>query len=110
MNVEASEFEEKLKKTLRSLGLGHWTICWLPDLSHPVRGKTIPEKLQIEIYEVDEDEAWNTFLHELRSICARGALMIIFTGFLLSVCASMCKKVGFGSIDRNMPREKTMMR
>ena len=72
--MEASEFEEKLKKALQSIGLGHWSIRWLPDSSLPVKGRAIPERHLIEIYDVDEDEAWDTFLHEVVEIKLRSAI------------------------------------
>jgi len=72
--LEASEFEEKAKSALVHLGLGHWIVCWLPASPFPVRGKVVPETLRIEIYDADEADAWNTFIHEVVEIKLRSAL------------------------------------
>jgi len=72
--LEASEFEEKAKSALVHLGLGHWIVCWLPASPFPVRGKVIPETLRIEIYDVDEDDAWATLIHEIVEIKLRALL------------------------------------
>jgi hypothetical protein len=70
----AIEFEARAKYALSRLGLGHWQVAWLPDISPPIRGRAIPEKLLIEIYDIDDAEAWNTFLHEVVEIKLRSAL------------------------------------
>ena len=72
--MEASEFEEKAKSVLIRLGLGHWTVYWLSDASFPVRGKVVAETLMIEIYDIDEDDAWATFVHEVVEIKLRSLL------------------------------------
>jgi len=72
--MEATEFKKMTMNALINLGLGHWRVCWLPNSSHQVRGRAVPEKLLIEIYDLDETEAWNTFIHEVIEIKLRSAL------------------------------------
>ena len=62
---------ERAKSALSRLGLGHWQVCWLPDPSYPIRGRAVPEKHTIEIYDVHMDEAWATFLHEVLELKLR---------------------------------------
>ncbi len=73
-SMEVSKFEEKANNLLIRLGLGQWRICWLPDSSYPIRGRVVPEKLLIEIYDLDEEAAWSTFIHEIVEIKMRSAL------------------------------------
>ena len=70
----ASEFHGKMRKALMRLGLSHWQVSWLPNSSYPIRGKVIPERLLVEIYDSDEEEAWDTFIHEIVEIKLRSAL------------------------------------
>jgi len=63
--MEASKFEERAMNALIQLGLGHWQVYWLPDSSNPIRGRAIPENSLIEIYDPDEEAAWDTLLHEV---------------------------------------------
>jgi len=63
-----------MNQSLVRLGLGRWSVCWLPDSSCPVRGRAVPEKLVIEIYDVDEVDSWETFVHEVVEITLRSAL------------------------------------
>ena len=42
-SMEASKFEERTKKELIRLNLGHWRVCWLPDPSYPIRGRVVLE-------------------------------------------------------------------
>ena len=72
--MEARDFKEKANNALIHLGLGHWIVCWLPDSSYPIRGRVVPEKLLIEIYDLDEEAAWSTFIHEIVEIKMRSAL------------------------------------
>lgn len=72
--MEASEFGAKTKDVLSRLGLGHWRVSWLPDLLPQIRGQAIPDKRLIEIYDIDKNEAWNTFIHEVVEIKLRSAL------------------------------------
>ena len=66
-----NEFEEKAMAALTRLGYGEWRVCWLPDPSYPIRGRAVPEKHTIEIYDVDIEEAWATFLHEVLELKLR---------------------------------------
>ena len=72
--MEANDLERRMNQSLVHLSLGRWSACWLPDASFPVRGRVIPEKLLIEIYDVDEADAWETFVHEVVEIKLRLAL------------------------------------
>ena len=72
--LEASEFNNKTLKTLTRLGLNIWQVYWIPDSSFTVRGRAIPEKRVIEIYDIDEEAAWDTFLYEVIEIKLRSAL------------------------------------
>jgi hypothetical protein len=72
--MEVSKFEERTKNALTHLGLCPWQVCWLPDSSIPIRGRTLPKKLLIEIFDLDEEDAWNTFVHEIVEIKLRSAL------------------------------------
>ena len=72
--MKASKFEERAKNVLTRLGLSQWGVCWLSDSSYPIRGKTFPEKFLIEIYDLDEDDAWDTLIHEIVEIKLRSAL------------------------------------
>jgi hypothetical protein len=72
--MDASKLEEKTKKALSRLGLGHWRVSWLPDSSCSVRGRAIPERFLIEIYDPDEEDVWTTFIHEVLEIKLRSAL------------------------------------
>ena len=72
--METSKFEEKAKNALSRLGVGHWRVCWLPDPSYSIRGRVVPEKQVIEIYDSDEEAAWSTFIHEIVEIKLRSAL------------------------------------
>ena len=56
------------------VGLGHWRVRWLPDPSYPIRGRAVPEKLLIEIFDLDEGDAWETFIHEVVEVKMRTAL------------------------------------
>jgi hypothetical protein len=67
--LEASKFEEKAKNALYRLG--HWRVCWLPYPSYPIRGRVVPEKQVIEIYDAGEEAAWETFLHEVLELKLR---------------------------------------
>ena len=72
--MESNEFEVKMKKYLSQLGLSQWVVLWLPNSLCSVRGRTVPEKLMIEIYDLDEDDGWDTFIHEIVEIKLRSAL------------------------------------
>lgn len=72
--MEVNEFEKKATNALFRVGLGHWRLRWLPDLSPPIKGQVIPDKLLIEIYDLDEDDAWATFIHEIVEIKLRQLL------------------------------------
>ena len=72
--MEVSKFEEKANNLLIRLGLGQWRICWLPDSSYPIRGRANPERALIEIYDLDEEGAWDTLIHEIVEIRMRSAL------------------------------------
>ena len=74
--MEVDEFEAKAKVTLSRLGLGHWRVAWLPDLSPPIRGRAIPDILLIEIFDLDVDDAWVTFIHEAIEIKLRPLLRV----------------------------------
>ena len=63
-----------MAETLRRLGLQAWQAVLLPDSSNPVRGRANPEKLLIEIFDLDEDDAWATFIHEVVEIKLRSLL------------------------------------
>ena len=73
-SMETRKFEERMKNVLTRLGLGQWRICWLPNSSYSIRGKAISEKLLIEIYDLDEDGAWDTLIHEIVEIKLRSVL------------------------------------
>ena len=72
--MEVSKFEERTKNALTSFGFGHWRVYWLPDSSYPIRGRAVPEKHLIEIYDINEEDAWETFIHEVVEIKLRSAL------------------------------------
>ena len=76
--METSDFKEKINITLISLGLGHWRVCWLPESTYPIRGRAVPEKLLIEIYDPDEEGALETLIHEVIEIklSESGKLMV----------------------------------
>ena len=69
--MEVSRFEERTMNALSRLGLGHWRVCWLPDPPHHIRGRVVPEKQVIEIYDAGEEAAWETFLHEVLELKLR---------------------------------------
>lgn len=71
---ESSKLEERAKNVLTRLGLCHWRVCWLPDPSYSIRGRVVPEKKIIEIYDSDEEAAWSTLIHEMVEIKLRSAL------------------------------------
>jgi hypothetical protein len=71
---EACDLMARMSKTLKRVGLGNWRVRWLPDPSHPYQGRALPEKLLIEIYNEDAEEAWETFIHEVLEIKFRSAL------------------------------------
>ena len=71
---KSSKFEERAKNVLTRLGLGHWRVNWLPYLSYPIRGRAVPEKQLIEIYDLEAENAWDTFIHEVVEIKLRSAL------------------------------------
>jgi len=72
--MEVTEITEIMTIALTNLGLSHWRVSWLPDSSCKVRGRIIPEKLLIEIFDLDEAEAWTTFIHEVIEIELRSSL------------------------------------
>jgi len=72
--METNEYEKYMNETLHRLGLGHWSVCWLPELSSLVRGRVLPKKRLIEIFDVDMDEAWKTLFHEVIEIKLRSTL------------------------------------
>mgnify|MGYP001298183262 CR=1 FL=1 len=72
--METNDYEKYMNETLRRLGLGYWSVYWLPDLSSSVRGRVLPKKMLIEIFDVDIDEAWKTFFHEVIEIKLRSTL------------------------------------
>ena len=63
-----------MNKSLGSIGLGHWSVIWLPDGSSQLRGRIVSEKSLIEIFDPDEDGAWATFTHEVVEIKLRSVL------------------------------------
>ena len=69
-----SEFDGKARKALERLGLSHWLVSWLPNSSYELRGRVLPEKALIEIYDLDEEDALSTFIHEVVEIKLRSAL------------------------------------
>jgi len=71
---EACDLVARMSRTLKRVGLGNWRVCWLPDPSYPYQGRALPEKLLIEIHNEDEEEAWETFIHEVLEIKFRSAL------------------------------------
>jgi hypothetical protein len=71
---EACDLMARMARTLKRVGLGNWSVRWVPDLSHPYQGRALPEKLLIEIYNEDEEEAWETFIHEVLEIKFRSAI------------------------------------
>ncbi|GAG16842.1 unnamed protein product [marine sediment metagenome] len=70
----ANEFEMKAKDALTRLGLSHWRVNWLPESLPQIRGQVIPENRLIEIFDIDEDDAWATFIHEVIEIKLRSLL------------------------------------
>lgn len=72
--MEASKFEKRAKNILFRLGLGHWQVCWLQDSSCPIRGRAVPDKLMIEIFDLDEEGAWDTLIHEIIEIKMRDTM------------------------------------
>lgn len=73
-HMGVKEFEEKAMTTLIRLGYGEWRACWIPNPTYPVRGRAVPEKQVIEIFDLDEVDAWDTFIHEIIEIKMRSAL------------------------------------
>lgn len=71
---EAYDLVARMSRTLGRVGLGNWRVCWLPDASYPYQGRALPEKLLIEIHNEDEEEAWETFIHEVLEIKFHSAL------------------------------------
>ncbi|MFH2110976.1 MAG: hypothetical protein ABIJ47_06930 [Candidatus Bathyarchaeota archaeon] len=66
--------QNNMRITLNRLGLGLWSARWLPDSTKRIRGKADPETMSIEVYDVNEAEAWGTFVHEVVEIKMRSAL------------------------------------
>ena len=71
---EDHETEIEMRHAVKRLGLGQWSVRWLPDSSKRIRGKAIPETMLIEVYDVDQSQAWDTFIHEVVEIKLRSAL------------------------------------
>jgi len=69
MNIP--ELENRMQERLSSLGLIQWNIMILPGASDTIRGKTIPSQHIIEIYDIEEIGAWQTFYHEIIEIKMR---------------------------------------
>ena len=42
--------------------------------AYPIRERAVPEKQVIEVFDLDEDAAWDTFIHEIVEIKLRSAL------------------------------------
>lgn len=72
--MRVPEFEEKAMATLTRLGYSQWRVCWSPYTTYLIRGRVVPERQVIEIYDSDEEAAWSTFIHEVVEIKLRSAL------------------------------------
>jgi len=68
------DIQYKMGITLDGLGLRKWSVRWVPDSTNRLRGKADPETMSIEVYDVNEAEAWDTFFHEVVEIKMRSAL------------------------------------
>jgi len=83
--METSDFDNRAANTLTRLGLGHWKVYRKPGSDPFIRGKVLPEKLRIEIYDLDDSDAWDTLIHEVIEIKMRSALRpyrIVFNAFI----------------------------
>ena len=92
------DFKDVMMNALSGLGLGQWRVRWLPNSSFPIRGKTIPEKLLIEIYDLDEEGAWDTFIHEIVEIKLRSVLRSY--RLLVNVLIGVIQEIADGEKDR----------
>jgi len=63
-----------MNESLKRIGLGQWKVCWLPQTSSKLKGRILPERLSIEIYNANKDDAWDTFIHEIIEIKVRSTL------------------------------------
>ena len=60
--------EERMKSTLRVLGMEGWEVVWTPREGGDLHGETIVDEKIIVIYDKDPEKAWETFSHEILEI------------------------------------------
>jgi hypothetical protein len=72
--TESDDYYRIARKRLTHLGLGHWEVLWVPRSGSPVKGRAIPEKMLIEIYDIDPTDAMDTLLHEVVEIKLRDSI------------------------------------
>jgi hypothetical protein len=68
------DLDSRMNDTLIQMGLKQWESRWLPGSTLGIRGRVDPDRKMIEIYDLNEEEAWITFIHELVEIRMRSAL------------------------------------
>lgn len=64
--------ERDMSRTLRKMGLEEWQAHWKPGCSSSKRGEALPESKLIIVYDVDEEKAQETLIHEALEIKLRG--------------------------------------
>jgi hypothetical protein len=69
--MNSIDLEDKIENTLSTLGLNQWIVLVLSRISCTLRGKTNPSLSSIEIYDLDEEGAWEAFFHKFIKIIMR---------------------------------------
>ena len=67
----ADNLEKRMNIKLGRLGLTNWKVNLLPNVNAIIHGKADPQTGTITIYDVDDEEAWTTFIHEVVEIKLR---------------------------------------
>lgn len=78
MGDAVRELEERMNRTLDSVGLRGWTAIWDPDHSKERRGESFPRSRTILIHDEEPDEAMETLLHEVLEVKMRPMLHPLF--------------------------------
>ena len=60
-----ASFEKRANETLAKLGLSEYRCLWHPDARAKERGRLDPEAGIIFVFDANEEEAFNTLVHEL---------------------------------------------
>lgn len=74
MNLEeTSDLQDEMNQTLKRLGLGEWTVIFMPGKKHEVNervlnGQVLPKDKTILIFSKDAEKAKDTLLHEFLEI------------------------------------------